>query len=227
MDFENLLVNSSFSPIKIIAPQIDFESYISIDLSATFLLLNDVDVQSSDSLASHINNYLKSHSKQVAYGGYLELRSLYNRSHHFHKHMENQRNIHLGIDFWCTANTPVLSAFDGTIHSFKNNIAFGDYGPTIILEHCFDGMTFFTLYGHLSLDSIDHLEVGVEVKANEIIGYLGTADVNGDYPPHLHFQIIKDLQGNFGDYPGVCNVNEIDFYKENCPDPNLILKLEE
>ena len=50
-------------------------------------------------------------------------------------------------------------------------------------------------------------------------------EVNGDYPPHLHFQIINDLQGNFGDYLGVCSANELDFYKENCPDPNLILKL--
>ena len=33
MDFENLLVSSSSSPIKIIAPQIDFEAYVSIDLS--------------------------------------------------------------------------------------------------------------------------------------------------------------------------------------------------
>ncbi|MGB0186163.1 MAG: peptidoglycan DD-metalloendopeptidase family protein [Flavobacteriaceae bacterium] len=225
MDFENLLVSSSSSPIKIIAPQIDFEAYVSIDLSAAHLLLNDVDVQSSDSLAVYINNYLKSRSKQVAYGGYLELRSLYTRSHHFHQHKENQRNIHLGIDLWCKAKTPVLAAFDGTIHSFKNNVAFGDYGPTIILEHCIDEMSFFTLYGHLSLDSIAHLEVGVEVKANEIIGHLGTAEVNGDYPPHLHFQIIKDLQGNFGDYPGVCSIDDLDFYKENCPDPNLILKL--
>jgi len=225
MDFENLLVSSSSNPIKIIAPQIDFEAYVSIDLSAAHLLLNDVDAQSSDSFAVYISNYLKSRSKQVAYGGYLELRSLYNRSHHFQKHNENQRNIHLGIDLWCKAKTPVLAAFDGTIHSFKNNTAFGDYGPTIILEHCIDGMTFFTLYGHLSLDSIVHLEVGVEVKANEIIGDLGTAEVNGDYPPHLHFQIIKDMQGNFGDYPGVCSVDDLDFYKENCPDPNLILKL--
>jgi len=225
MDFENLLVNSRFSPIKIIAPQIDFESYISIDLSAAHLLLNDLDVQSSDSLAVYISNYLKLHSKKVAFGGYLELRSLYSRSHHFHKHEENQRNIHLGTDLWCDANTPVLAAFDGFIHSFKNNTAFGDYGPTIILEHCIDGMIFFTLYGHLILDSIANLEVGTKVLAGEIIGHLGTADVNGDYPPHLHFQIIKDMQGNFGDYPGVCNQREVDFYKENCPDPNLILKL--
>ena len=227
MDFNKFLAENSSHPKKIIAPQIHFDAYVSVDLSATHLLLNEVNVESSTSLALYINHYLIFHSKQVAYGGYLEQRSLYNRSHHFHQNKEFQRNIHLGIDLWCVANTPVLAAFDGTIHSFKNNSNFGDYGPTIILEHCIDGVEFFTLYGHLSQNSIENLKVGAEVKAGEIIGYLGAAEVNGDYPPHLHFQIIKDLQGNFGDYPGVCNVNEIDFYKENCPDPNLILKLEE
>jgi murein DD-endopeptidase MepM/ murein hydrolase activator NlpD len=159
----------------------------------------------------------------------LEKREIYNRSSHFNtqntQNTENQRNIHLGIDLWCEANTPVLAALNGVIHSFKNNIAYGDYGPTIILEHRIDGITFFTLYGHLSLDSITNIKVGTEVKAGEIIGFLGNSEVNGDYPPHLHFQIINDLQGNFGDYLGVCSANELDFYKENCPDPNLILKL--
>ena len=74
--------------------------------------------------------------------------------------------------------------------------------------------------------SIAALEVGQHIKAGEVIGFLGSSKINGDYPPHLHFQIIKDLQGNFGDYPGVCNSRSLDFYKNNCPDPSLILKLE-
>ena len=190
--------------------------------------LQNFDVSSSQSWIKYLNQYLNSRKKSIAFGGYLESRSIYNRSDYFNpKNTLEVRNIHLGMDLWCAEGTAVLAAFDGTIHSFKNNSNFGDYGPTIILEHCIDGVEFFTLYGHLSQNSIENLKVGAEVKAGEIIGYLGAAEVNGDYPPHLHFQIIKDLQGNFGDYPGVCNVNEIDFYKENCPDPNLILKLEE
>ena len=204
----------------------DSNEYTEINLSNKNPNLIDVDFNSSSSLSKYINNYLKIHSKKVAFGGYLEKREIYNRSSHFNtQNTKNQRNIHLGIDLWCEANTAVLAALNGVIHSFKNNTAYGDYGPTIILEHCIDGFTFYTLYGHLSLDSITNLRVGTKVKAAEVLGYLGTAEVNGDYPPHLHFQIINDLQGNFGDYPGVCSANELDFYKENCPDPNLILKL--
>ena len=94
------------------------------------------------------------------------------------------------------------------------------------MEHHLQDFVFFTLYGHLSLDSIATLYTGQKIQAGAIVGRLGGPKVNGDYPPHLHFQIIEDLQGNFGDYPGVSNANEVEFYKDNCPDPNFILKLQ-
>jgi hypothetical protein len=46
---------------------------------------------------------------------------------------------------------------------------------------------------------------------------------NGDWPPHLHFQLIWDLGGKWGDYPGVAAERDLEFYKENCPDPNWII----
>ena len=49
--------------------------------------------------------------------------------------------------------------------------------------------------------------------------------MNGDYAPHLHFQIIKNIADYEGDYPGVSSKNDLDFYSANCPDPNLVLKL--
>lgn len=54
---------------------------------------------------------------------------------------------------------------------------------------------------------------------------IGNSEVNGDYAPHLHFQIIKNIEDYWGDYPGVCNTNDLNFYIENCPDPNLLLKI--
>ena len=106
-----------------------------------------------------------------------------------------------------------------------NNTNYGDYGPTLILKHKIEDELFYTLYGHLSLASIERIKVGVEVKQGEQIATLGTTEVNGDYPPHLHFQIIKDIQDYKGDYPGVCNQMDLEFYRGNCPDPNLLLGL--
>ena len=103
------------------------------------------------------------------------------------------------------------------IHSFQNNTALGDYGPVIILEHTIDGFTFHTLYGHLSEDSLDGKKIGQIVKKGEQIGNLGLPPINGDYAPHLHFQIIIDMEDIKGDYAGVCSLNTLDFYSNNCP----------
>jgi murein DD-endopeptidase MepM/ murein hydrolase activator NlpD len=84
---------------------------------------------------------------------------------------------------------------------------------------------FYTLYGHLSRTSIKDLNKNTQITKNQCIGYLGDFTVNGDYAPHLHFQIMKDIEDYEGDYPGVCSQNNLAFYSANCPDPNLVLKL--
>ena len=68
-------------------------------------------------------------------------------------------------------------------------------------------------------------EVGQIVKKGELIANLGLPPTNGDYAPHLHFQIIIDMEGKKGDYAGVSSLNTIEFYTENCPDPNWLLKI--
>lgn len=201
------------------------KDYMPIDLSIQQKDLNAIDTSSSQVFQNYIDSYQKSHKKKVAFGGYLEKRNLYTRSTYFTSDKENTRNIHLGMDIWCPENTPVLLPLNGKIHSFQNNINHGDYGPTIIIAHDLKDQAFYTLYGHLSLASLDGIEIGTELQAGETLGYLGKAEVNGDYAPHLHFQIIRDLQGNSGDYPGVCALKDLEFYQHNCPDPNLLLKI--
>ena len=51
----------------------------------------------------------------------------------------------------------------------------------------------------------------------------GHYDENGDWPPHLHFQLIVDMQEYRGDYPGACTIDEQDWYAQNCPDPRFFL----
>jgi murein DD-endopeptidase MepM/ murein hydrolase activator NlpD len=114
---------------------------------------------------------------------------------------------------------------DGKVHSFKNNNNLGDYGPTIILEHKLNNHVFYTLYGHLALESIESIKVGDLFAKGQQLALLGDSSVNGDYAPHLHFQIIKDIDVNFGDYPGVSSKTKLAYYLENCPDPNLLLKI--
>tara|TARA_B110000902_G_scaffold238340_1_gene286129 strand:- start:5318 stop:6001 length:684 start_codon:yes stop_codon:yes gene_type:complete len=226
MDFKTFLFELSQTPIKVIAPSVDYSAYVPIDLSKDNKALENFDTSCSQSWMAYINQYLQDRNKSVAFGGYLETRSIYTRSTHFEtKNALESRNIHLGIDLWCAAETPVLAAFDGVVHSFQNNTNHGDYGPTIVLKHCIKGVAFYTLYGHLSKSSIKTLHKNTQIFKEQVIGHLGDADVNGDYAPHLHFQIIKDIANSEGDYPGVSSKNDLAFYRDNCPDPNLVLKL--
>ena len=107
----------------------------------------------------------------------------------------------------------------------QNNDSLGDYGPTLILKHQIENFTFHTLYGHLSFDSLEGKKIGNFVEKGQQIANLGLPPINGDYAPHLHFQIIIDMENKVGDYPGVCSSKKLAFYMENCPDPNLLLKI--
>ena len=226
MDLNKILDASNQEEIFVVDYSISNDDYVAIDLSKQNEDLKLFDVSSSKAWEIYINNYLKKANKKVAYGGYLEHRNLYDRSAYFSSQTEEaQRNIHLGLDLWCPAGTDILAAFNGVIHSFNDNTNFGDYGPTIILEHTLENHKFYTLYGHLSRASLQNIEVGQSIKQGDVIAQLGDAKVNGDYAPHLHFQIIKDLQGKVGDYPGVCSAKDLEFYKQNTIDPKPILGL--
>lgn len=216
---------NALPPTKIIDSKIDFSRYIPLDLSVTNQDLVESNPENATEFEDFISNYLKQNNAEVAYGGYIEGRTLYKRSTIFKNDSVPERNIHIGLDLWSKVGTSVLAALDGKVHSFKNNIGLGDYGPTIILEHEIENEKFYTLYGHLSLESIESLTVGKFYKRGEQIATLGNAAVNGDYAPHVHFQIIQNIEEYWGDYPGVCNTNDLNFYIENCPDPNLLLKI--
>ncbi|HEX8270321.1 MAG TPA: peptidoglycan DD-metalloendopeptidase family protein [Flavobacterium sp.] len=211
--------------IKVIDDRIASESYVPIDLSVSNKDLDTVNLDDANNFGDYINNYLSTLNATAAFGGYNEQRNLYRSSAIFGSDSSEERNIHIGLDIWVSEGTPVLAALEGKVHSFANNIGKGNYGPTIILEHQLDQIVFYTLYGHLSLESLLTLNVGDHFAHSQKIGTLGSADVNGGYPPHLHFQVIRDIADKRGDYPGVCSKNELEYYLNNCPDPNLLLKL--
>jgi murein DD-endopeptidase MepM/ murein hydrolase activator NlpD len=132
----------------------------------------------------------------------------------------------LGIDIFLPLRTPVLAPLDAKIHSYKNNKGMGDNGPTIVLQHRLGNVVFHTLYSHLSEESLLGKSEGMSVKKGDAIAEVGNMQVNGNWPPHLHFQIIKDMLGKKGDYFGVASLSKRDLYLELCPDPNFILGIQ-
>ncbi len=223
---KNLLeILRSTESSKVISNDIDYADYVALDLSVTNEDLANLKLETAKDYEHYIQEYLEKNNAKIAYGGYKEHRNLYQRSSVFKNNDSDERNIHIGLDLWINESVPIYACLDGSIHSFQNNEALGDYGPTLILKHQIENFTFHTLYGHLSLESLEGKKIGNFVKKGQQIANLGLPPINGDYAPHLHFQIIIDMENKVGDYPGVCNQNRVAFYSENCPDPNLLLKI--
>lgn len=183
-------------------------------------------MNNTDLFTTYINSKLQAVGARYGVGGYDEQRMIYSRSKVFDtKNGEEARRLHLGIDVWGKPYTKVMAPLDGIVHSFAFNNAFGDYGATIILTHKLTDTTFYTLYGHLSLNSIKNIQEGDFIKKGDAFADFGIPFENGHWPPHLHFQIILDMQEMKGDYPGVCKYSEREKYLKNSPDPDLILAM--
>lgn len=136
------------------------------------------------------------------------------------------RSVHLGTDIWMEAGTPVASPVDGVVYSLQDNAGDKNYGPTIILKHQpAGGPEFYTLYGHLSPASLTGLTPGQKVGQGEVIATIGAAPENGNWPPHLHFQIMLDMLGQTGDFPGVTFPEKKRVWLSICPDPGLLFRV--
>lgn len=198
------------------------EQLIWIDLSASNTFLAQLDVADTAATDAYIQQELKLKNAAGAIGGYLENRLLYLRSKVFAG--EEHRTLHIGLDIWLPAGVPIFAVLPGKVHSYADNAHFGDYGPTIILEHQLENVQFYSLYGHLSRTSLNPLYEGKTVAAGETIATLGAEEENGNWPPHLHFQLMLDMHGNRGDFPGVAAPSHKAYYQLLCPDPNELLK---
>ena len=134
------------------------------------------------------------------------------------------RAVHIGIDLFAETGAAVHAPIAGKVFAFSNNDAPQDYGPVVILEHTTDkGEPFYTLFGHLSPDSLEGLYAGKPIACGERFGRIGAADVNGGWTPHLHFQIITDLLDMGCDFPGVVRSGERSLWTLFSPDPNLVI----
>lgn len=176
---------------------------------------------SSDGFCAFIRSHLDRHRAALAYGGYRERRGMYARSRVFDARTEGseERRIHMGLDFWGAEGIPVLAPLDGVVHSSGMHPEDGDYGATLVLRHGIDGAVFHTIYGHLSAADLS-IPVGSVVRKGEAFARLGGPSENGNWPPHLHYQVVVDMGGWKGDYPGVCSASELSFFSMNFPDPS-------
>ncbi len=207
---------------------VPFQAFSDKLLAMDFTAKNDIwrkeVVENVALFATTVNGVLRQAKAKYGIGGYLEHRNIYARSSVFDG--TAPRRIHLGIDIWGREGTPVMAPLAGTVHSFAFNRAYDDYGATIILTHHIHELQFYSLYGHLALKSLSRVSEGQLIKQGENFAWLGVPEENGYWPPHLHFQLMLDMEDYKGDYPGVCAANQLHHYAQNCPNPDVILQMQ-
>ncbi len=167
---------------------------------------------------------------RIGVGGYLEPRMIYttDRYESAEEFTAERRTLHLAVDFWGPAGTPVHAVLPGKVHMLEYLPADLDYGYLTVLEHVTDSQDrFYTVYGHLSDESIRTLVVGQTVNAGQRIGSFGVPDVNGKWPTHVHFQIVLDFLDMGRDFPGVGYASQLPVWASLSPNPNVLLRMEE
>ena len=203
------------------------EAIAVLDLGLASPDLNGRDTDDTEAFTRRVFRRMEDEGAEIGVGRWLEPRAFYLTEAFAGRAGDprERRTVHLGIDLFAEPGAEVRAPLDGRVKWVRDNTARLDYGPTVVLEHEGPAGPFWSLYGHLERASVAQLAEGSEVEAGQPIARLGPFPENGDWPPHLHFQIVTDLLGFEGEFPGVALPRERGVWASFSPDPNLILGL--
>ncbi len=162
---------------------------------------------------------------KVGIGYYSEVRPIY-LSDMFVIDHHHRRTVHIGVDLFAAPGSPIHAPLAGVVHSIAEHPEEQDYGPVLIVKHePSEDVRFYTLYGHIAPEALARWQAGQAVAAGDLIAHIGDCPRNGNWTPHLHFQIVMDML-DYGDtFPGVASPRLRALWTSLSPDPNPILRL--
>ena len=158
-------------------------------------------------------------------GLYAEDRTVYETPQFADAASPERRTVHLGVDVFAPAGTPVRTPLAGVVETVAYNADPLDYGHTLFLRHEEGGLRFWTLYGHLAGTLPGLCQPGQAVAAGQVVAQLGDWHENGGWAAHLHFQVIGTLLNQRENFFGVGHRSLWPVWAAVSPDPNLILRL--
>ncbi|MGZ6366846.1 MAG: phosphotransferase, partial [Ktedonobacteraceae bacterium] len=165
---------------RVVEPDLRVTKNVVFDLSmGSRELGNLTELSDVEMFTRKLFDRMKAQNSQVGIGRYNEARPIYTSDQY--KLAGNDgpewRTVHIGLDIFMEAGTPILAPINGVVHSFRNNDAPLDYGPTIILQHTISlnetQLVFYTLYGHLSADSLEGLYEGKPIAQGTPFSKIG------------------------------------------------------
>ena len=228
-EFLNWSKNQKFS-LNQLFPTLGKKKVVSIDLGMESTLVGHLsEFENLKLFQFKLAQIQDQYPSRIVAGGYSETRPFYNSDDfkQLSNHGFDYRTIHLGTDFWIPVNTPVHSLLEGEVVISTVQTAAKSYGGLLVLKHQMGAFQFYSVYGHLSKRSVDNLSCGTIVKKGDCLGFIGDSYENGQWTPHLHFQLTLDLFNFSDDFPGVAVPSQIGVWNSISPNPNLLFKLED
>ncbi|MDP2311924.1 MAG: peptidoglycan DD-metalloendopeptidase family protein [Pseudomonadota bacterium] len=135
---------------------------------------------------------------------------------------EGGRTLHVGIDLGGPEGTAVHAFGEGEVIHAGVNPAAGDYGPTLVTAHVFEGRPLYALFGHLAAASLARSPVRRRFRAGDVLGWLGAEHENGGWPPHVHVQLAWERPVTH-DLPGAVRPADRADALRRYPDPRRVL----
>ncbi|HET6620395.1 MAG TPA: aminotransferase class III-fold pyridoxal phosphate-dependent enzyme, partial [Dongiaceae bacterium] len=130
-----------------------------------------------------------------------------------------RRTMHLGLDLFAPAGSNVRTPLDATVVDLYETDVPLDYGHAVLLRHEPEGLAFYSLWGHLSAQTVRDRKVGEQLRAGEVIGQLGDTHENGNWQPHVHIQLITYRPERAADIIGAGEPGYRDVWRDLFPDP--------
>ena len=217
------------NPVSLLSlfPSINKEQVQPLDLSVSGTWIgNREEAGDLDLFQYKIERLQREVPDKILAGGYMEPRALYGTEAYdrMGNNGKESRTIHLGIDLWVPSGTPVFALFDGEVLVAIDDAGDKEYGGLIILKHQAGDLPFYTLHGHQTVESVLKHKVGDQILQGEQVGIIGDYPENGNWAPHLHFQVMLSLLSYVNDFPGVAYPGEMELWRSICPDPNLLFR---
>lgn len=198
-----------------------------LDMSVGSPLISSVDSENGPhELDQRVRRILSEEGARLGAGGYGEARQFYRWLSG--PTSPGSRTLHMGLDLSVEAGTSLYAPLDGVVHAFEDAARRHDYGPLIVLRHEIPGpepLTFHTLYGHLSRDSLEGLHLGMPVPRGTLFARVGSAPTNGDWWEHVHVQLITDMLDVPCNVDGAVRADQRRVWEGVFPDPNLLLRI--
>ncbi|HVT52489.1 MAG TPA: aminotransferase class III-fold pyridoxal phosphate-dependent enzyme, partial [Dongiaceae bacterium] len=131
-----------------------------------------------------------------------------------------RRSMHLGLDLFLPAGSALHAPLSGKIVDLFASDVPQDYGHAVLLEHTPEtGITFYSLWGHLSAATLEGLKVGATVEPGKIFAWMGAPAENGGWQPHVHLQLLTYRPARAADVIGAGEPRYRSVWAELFPDP--------